>query len=169
MAAVILGIQVSFDAGKAAVFCDVPTEKIDKWSAEISAILQQNRLTPHQAARLAGRLNRGSSAVFQRSARVFLRLLYQNAAQDSSQLTSRLRAALRWWRRLLVRRPTRELSFQPRALPRLVLYTDATGSGQVAWVAVCGSLKLFARAMVPTRLRKWVCYRKHRRSGACLT
>ena len=54
----------------------------------------------------------------------------------------------------------RVVPLRPRPRSQALLYTDATGGGDVAWVLHWGSLKVYAQALVPRWLRRWVCNRK---------
>ena len=57
--------------------------------------------------------------------------------------------------------PVRVIPLAPRARQRVLLYTDATGGGNVAWVAETPWGRFFAAATVPQRLRRWVVRRKN--------
>ena len=158
--AVVLGVSVCFeDAAGVAIF-EIPAEKIEKWQANIAEILRQGSLSPASARKLAGKLNWGATVVFQRSARVFLVPIFQHACGSTSRVSNRLRRALAWWDRFLASQPSRRVPLAPRILDRLILYTDATGSGALAWVAVLGNLREYARAQVPPALRRWALPRK---------
>ena len=159
--AVVLGVLVSFeDSSETAVF-EVPADKSTKWRSEIASVLEHGILTPAAARKLAGKLSWGATVVFQRSARVFLMPIFRHACGSRSKITQRLRCALLWWDRFLATLPKRRVPLAPRILTRLILYTDATGSGTLAWVAVLGSERKFARSRVPGALRRWALPRKH--------
>ena len=131
-----------------------------KWQAHIAEILRPGSLSPASASKLAGKLSWGATVVFQRSARVFLVPIFQHACGSTSRVSNRLRRALTWWDRFLASQPVRRVPLAPRLLDRLILYTDATGSGGLAWVAILGNLREFARAQVPPALRRWALPRK---------
>ena len=42
----------------------------------------------------------------------------------------------------------------------MIVYTDATGRGQLAWTAILGDQRRFARTRAPKWLRDWVCPRQ---------
>ena len=98
--------------------------------------------------------------VFGRSARVYLAPLFHHSTCGRSRISRRLRRALEWWERFLKCTPKRAVPFNPQVLPKLVLYTDATGAGSLAWTLVIGERKEFARAWVPRWLRRWAKPRK---------
>ena len=54
----------------------------------------------------------------------------------------------------------RRVPLAPRILDRLILHADATGSGALAWVAILGNLREYARAQVAPALRRWALPRK---------
>jgi hypothetical protein len=72
----------------------------------------------------------------------------------------RLVRALEWWQRFLATNPRRSLPLEPSSKPRLVVYTDATGAGTLAWAAVLAGQKVFASARVPRWLNQWACFRR---------
>ena len=92
---------------------------------------------------------------------MYLRPLFSHACGSESKITQKLRCALVWWDRFLGTEPKRRVPLTPRTLERLILYTDATGSGSLAWVAILGNQREFARARVPGALRRWALPRKH--------
>jgi len=157
---VALGVHVSVDAAAKCLNFVVPSDKCAKWLEEISAVLHCQQLTPAHAQKLAGRLSWGSTAVFGKGARVYLAPLFRHSAGKSSRLPTRVRSALVWWQRFLHSQPCRAVPLSPVVKPRLVVYTDATGAGTLAWVAVLGGRRLFASAPAPGWLKRWACPRK---------
>ncbi len=147
---------------------------------EIVAILDRGWLPPSRAAKLAGKLSFGACAVFGRSARCFLVPLFAHAHQSRWVVSRRLRAALEWWARFLPCVPRRVVPLWP--VPhreRVILYTDATGSGRcgraatsagraqlsrgaprLAYVIDAPGMRVFAATAVPCGLRRWVLPRK---------
>ena len=54
-----------------------------------------------------------------------------------------------------------ELGLAPPKRGRSIIYSDATGAGDLAWVAKVGTTqKLWSAEVVPRRLRRWACKRK---------
>ena len=159
-AATVLGVSVSFSECFDEAIFEVPQDKCEQWTHDIMSVLEAGELSPTAAQKLAGKLSWGCTYIFNRSARVFLAPLFRQACGRARSLSGRVRRALEWWLRLLATRLVRRVPLQPRELPRLILYTDATGGASVAWVAVFASMRVFARAAIPRRLRDWVQPRK---------
>ncbi len=114
---------------------------------EIVAILDRGWLPPSRAAKLAGKLSFGACAVFGRSARCFLVPLFAHAHQSRWVVSRRLRAALEWWARFLPCVPRRVVPLWP--VPhreRVILYTDATGSGRCGRAATSGGSAALSRS-----------------------
>ena len=57
--------------------------------------------------------------------------------------------------------PVRIISLRTVQRERLVLYTDATGAGNLAWSADLRGERTYARAVVPRWLRRWACHRQN--------
>jgi hypothetical protein len=131
-----------------------------RWTKEIEQILASGQLSPAKASKLAGKLSWGACAVFGRGARVYLAAIFHHANGHSHQIQRRLRAALLWWLRYLASAPVRHIPLAPGQRSRLILYTDATGRGALAWVAQWNDRRQFAACKVPRWLRRWVLRRK---------
>jgi len=156
-----LGVDVECDEATDTLRFEIGQDRIQKWTAEINEILFSCWCSPSRASKLAGKLSWGASAVFGRGARVYLMPLFYHASGRSKVVSRRMMAALQWWLRYLEARPVRIVSLLQWQRPRLLLYTDATGSGNMAWVAEVGSHRLYSRTVVPTSLRKWARFRKN--------
>ena len=157
---VALGVRVSVDATTKCLNFVVPSDKCAKWLAEIAEVLRAQRLTPAHAQKLAGRLSWGATAVFGKGARVYLAPLFRHSAGRSTRISKRLCCALLWWQRFLNSQPSRAVPLSPSVKPRLVVYTDASGAGVLAWVAVLAGRKFFASVPVPGWLARWACPRQ---------
>ena len=157
---VALGVQVGMDTPSSCLRFEVPADKIQKWTEEITSVLRSGFLMPSAARKLAGRLSWGSSMVFGKGARVYLAPLYYHAGRKASCISYRLRASLSWWLRFLQNVPVRLLPILPVPRDVLTLYTDASGDGHLAWVASCGDLMEWSSIVVPARLQRWVRHRK---------
>jgi len=155
----------------------IPPEKAAKWQASIEDVLRAGHLTPADAAKLAGKLGWGASAVFGRGARVYLAPLFHWSTGRRTILTTRLKKTLEWWQRFLAATPQRNIPLRWRAKPRILVYSDATGGGRrrasrayfsfvysrgarLAWVIDDGCQRRYAAAEVPAALRRWVVRRK---------
>ena len=95
--------------------------------------------------------------MFGRGARVYLVPLYNHAKRGGGRLSRRLEAALVWWCRFLEAGPTSRVAYAPPERRRVILYTDATGGGRVAWTLDCGDgRREWAAAQTPRWLRRKV-------------
>ena len=117
-------------AQEQAMVFSIPPEKAAKWQASIEDVLRAGRLTPADAAKLAGKLGWGASAVFGRGARVYLAPLFHWSTGRRTILTTRLKRTLEWWQRFLAAAPQRNIPLRWRAKPRILVYSDATGGGR---------------------------------------
>ena len=106
----------------------IPPEKAAKWQASIEDVLRARHLTPADAAKLAGKLGWGASAVFGRGARVYLAPLFHWSTGQRTILTARLKRTLEWWQSFLAAQ--RSVPLRWRAKPRILVYSDATGGGR---------------------------------------
>ena len=106
-------------------------ERAAKWLALVQEALASGRLAPSKAAKLAGKLSWGASAVFGHGCRCFLAPLYHHAHQKQWELSRRAKAALRWWAEFLPKAPQCRIPLGPEApRPRVLVYSDATGGGR---------------------------------------
>ena len=115
---------------------------------------------PQEAGQLAGRLSWAASAVWGRAARCYLAPIYWHAHGSETRVSARLRRALVWWLEFLAAHPRRMVLLHAPERPRVLLYTDATGHGRMAWCICEYGEKRFAAVDAPTELRKWVVHRK---------
>ena len=69
--------------------------------------------------------------------------------------------ALRWWLQFLECVPQRLIHCaRPVARIRCVVYSDATGRGDVAWAICLPNARFWAASEVPAAVWRWACYRK---------
>ena len=93
-------------------------------------------------------------------ARVYLAPLFWHANQEGWTLSVRLQRVLGWWVRYLAAVPMRVVPLVPQPRQRVLIYTDATGKGALAWVAETPWGRYYAAAEVPAGLRKWAVRRR---------
>ena len=162
IAAPVLGVDVEVDQAAQCVHLAVGPAKLGQWKSQIRAILARGSLHPAEAKKLAGKLSWGASAVFGRAARVHLAPLYRQAAGTSSALQGRLARALRWWLRFLECVPRRTVPCS-RLSERLrcIVYSDATGHGNVAWAICLPAQRVFSAAEVPKAVWRWARFRRN--------
>ena len=158
--ACIQGVQVAFSVKDQAVRFSIGKEKADKWLGLVRDILRKGGVSPAAAGKLAGSLSWGASSVFGRGARVYLAPLYWHAHRRRWAISGRLRLALIWWVRYLAATPVRVIPVVRTWRERVVVYTDATGGGNVAWVIDAPWGRTWAAASVPRALRRWVLPRR---------
>ena len=91
-------------------------------------------------------------------ARVYIAPLYWHAQQRGWRVGMRTRRALEWWLRFLAAAPARLVPVIPCNRDRILLFTDAAGSGRLAWVAETPWGRFYSA--VEVTLRKWVLGRK---------
>ena len=126
----VVGRLASSVAQEQALAFSIPPEKVAKWRGSIEQVLQSGQLSPAGAAKLAGKLGWGASAVFGRGARVYLAPLFHWSTGRRTVLTTRLRRTLEWWLRFLAATPQRHVPLRWRAKQRVLVYSDATGGGR---------------------------------------
>ena len=101
-------------------------ERTQKLLKQIEEILRQMRLSPEEAAELAGRLQFAQAAFFGKVGRAYLHPMYRRIynRQPSIKLNNRLKKALEWWKRVL-----KNTEFQRKIplkeLRPVIVYTDA--------------------------------------------
>ena len=139
----------------------VGDERAARWVEEIGEVLRSERRTPGRARKLAGKLGWGACEVFGRGARVYLAPLFRHAESSSAQIPGRLRRALEWWCRYLSAVPVCGVPLAPRQRRRMLLYSDATGRGRLAWVAEWGSERRWASTSAPSWLHRWALRRRN--------
>ena len=133
----ILGILVTI--GDNSINLKPDPAKAQKWKGEIDAALKGNELTPGEAQKLAGRLNFATSTLFGKVGKAHLRPIYHraHAAQrkhHSSRLYPSLKKCLKWWKKLLnLPNLNVDINFEQQARPIKLLYTDATGHGNLGF------------------------------------
>ena len=158
---VILGLRVDIDDAEQSMSLGIEESKLKQWLVMIETILGTRKLSPAMSRTLAGKLSWGASNVFGRGARVYLAPLFHHAAGSSWQVPSRLLASLQWWMGFLRANPQRVVPLAPPQRCRSIVYSDATGDGNVAWVAqIGGRIRQWSATSIPSSLRKWVCHRK---------
>ena len=137
--------------------------KAEVWISEFQKALNDDHLPPALAAKFCGRIAFLNSTVFNRIGRALLRPLIWRQLQRFGQttLTKRLRASLTWFIAVLKMNPRREIPYTPSPRhDRVILYSDADGSGGLAAVAIRRDTKIFMRGTVPRNLRKRLRRRK---------
>ncbi len=135
----ILGVQVTVDGPDDDIQAHLRCEpaKVAVWLKTIEDSLANNVLTSRDAARLAGRLNFAAGTCFGRSGRGFIRPIYARQyshVHNDSTLTDDLRHSLHWWHAFLTTQDLHRLiHLNSPQRPVLLVYTDATGSGDLGF------------------------------------
>ena len=157
----VLGVEFAIDKRAQCIRISIPPAKIGNWQQEIRNCLARNCLQPDEARKLAGKLNWGSSAAFGRAGRVHLAPLFRHASGSTSKMSGRVERALRWWLQFLECVPQRLIHCARLvARTRCIVYSDATGHGDVAWAICLPSARFWAASVVPAAVWRWACYRK---------
>ncbi|CAE7409333.1 DNA (cytosine-5)-methyltransferase 3A [Symbiodinium microadriaticum] len=95
--------------------------------ADIQVMLDQDQCTAAEAAKLRGRLTWAACGMFGRCGRAGQAALVQRQYRDSdAKLSDELRASLRFFQSLVQVVEPRTVFLGPRALPPLIVYTDAS-------------------------------------------
>ena len=164
----ILGILVAI--GQEGINLRPDPEKAKKWIGELNAALLGDELTTGEARKLVGRLNFATSTLFGKVGKAHLRPIYHRAYANtskqaqphSSRLYPSLRKSLKWWRRLLSM-PTLnvDINFHQQARPIRILYTDATGHGNLGFAIYDKDTKnlKWGASVTP----QWLCARLQKR------
>ena len=102
--------------------------------------------------KIAGRLQWSAQQVFGRVGRVYLTPLYKHAhgyalylcelyrkravlvRRSSHFISGRVRRALQWWLQYLQKIPSRVVPLLAEEKPRVLIWSDATGKGRLAYV-----------------------------------
>ena len=157
----ILGVEVSFCDDAQEIEFQIGPDKLELWSGQIRTALTHGVLQPAEAQKLAHRLSWGACAVFGKGARVPLAAIFHHGNGSRHALSSRVRLSLQWWLRFLETKPRRVIPVRQPARQKCILYSDAAGSGRMAWVCHSSDFKSFATASVPNRALQWVHFRKN--------
>ena len=135
---VLLGIAIQI--AKLPFVASLMEERRMQLVTSIRWAITANRLTPAEAATLAGRMNFAETGIFGRVGRVPLRAVYarQHAERDAQNLSYRvtrlLGAALQALLALLERPPPRSIPHPASPRPVATLYTDGEGKGYIGAV-----------------------------------
>ena len=139
----ILGVQIKVRPHSVVLAPD--PLKAAKWIRDLQEALATNSLPPSQAAKMAGRLNFAASSVFGKLGSAHLRPLYarlhhSGRSAPGSPLNPEITASLVFWIDLLHMPHFRRILELPHCkTPAKVLYTDATGHGDLGFVLYEGS------------------------------
>ena len=87
---------------------------------------------------------------------MYLAPLFWHANQERWAISPTLRCALLWWGRYLAAAPVRLVPVVPGPRERVILYTDATGGGALAWVADTPWGRWYAAVEAPAALGEWL-------------
>ena len=139
----ILGIMV--DLSRNGFKCRPTQQKAHAWQASLQeglahllialglrascqAALDNNRLRPGDASKLAGKLSWGGANMFRKLGRAMLRPIFDQKTRRDGQLNPELRGALQWWIEVLQRRLAERRSWESSGQQPIHLFCDASGS-----------------------------------------
>ncbi|KAF4647368.1 hypothetical protein FOL46_004362, partial [Perkinsus olseni] len=106
---------------------DLDPNRKDALLTEIHNTLQEGIMSPAQASSLAGKLNFASSAMFGKSGRSYLRVLYNwhyNTRTQAFKPHHQVARALQWFQWAITECPRRTIALGQARKP-FILYTDA--------------------------------------------
>lgn len=93
--------------------------------------------------------------------RAYIAPLYKHAERTSSDLPLRVRCALEWWQQYLHARPKRAVKIKWERRQRVLVYSDATGKGELCYVIVGpDGTREWAAARAPRSLKRFLLGRK---------
>ena len=109
-------------------------DKAERWLRELNETIETGYWTGEEAGKWAGRLQWGTSLVWGRAGRAYLRPLYWHRESGAAHgpLTRRHLACLRWWQRLLQEKQSRDFPWddsEESGPADLLVFTDAEGDG----------------------------------------
>ena len=116
-------------------------DKVPKWLQCIETAISDQTLSPGDASKLAGRLAWGGSRLFHRIGRAMLRPIFDQVSRYDGKFNPELKAALRWWRDVLLLGTAELRPWWRAAKATAHLFTDASGAkrqlGAVLYVDGC--------------------------------
>ena len=158
----ILGIEVAMlpaADSSAAMWMRPDAKKLIFWADQVQAALDAGSLTMREAAKLAGRLSFGVSAVWGEAARRRLRSLFRRSVFGRPKISDQLRRDLTW-RSPFLRHPIqRPRPLRPLSLDMAAVYTDAGGLGAVA---ITSTTESWCSARAPESVLRRLAPRRHR-------
>ena len=135
-------------------------EKRIKWPLDIEWHLENNHMSPREAACLAGRLAFACTFPFRRLGRAMVRPIFarQYSTSRNCTLARMLRSALACWKTALAETVCETYFVNPPSAFNCDLFCDASGvnGGYLAAVLVIGSLAFYVHAPVPSEWRDWI-------------
>ena len=89
-----------------------------------------------------------------------------HARRRCSAISEKLRRSLLWIRQYLGNVPRRVVPLRPKARERVIMYTDATGGGVLAYcILLPDGRKIYSSCRAPRRMRRWL--RPRKTSAVC--
>ena len=143
----LLGATIS--PRKDEVIVQADQERIDSLLESIQTILDENRLTSGDAAKLRGRLSFMCSLAYGRIGRGAMGELMarQYSKNKDTSLGPWLKDDLIWWKAILPRLPPRAMSLGDTV--KCCVYTDAQGHGQLGAYVALGSKAWYVSTVAP--------------------
>jgi hypothetical protein len=123
---VILGVQVC--PHEPGIQLRPSDDKRTKWLRSIHDALDQKKLPPGAASKLAGQLAWGASKLFRRLGRAMLRPIIDQQTRYDGKLGSELRRALEWWIQVLVFGVSETIPWGDREREVAHLFCDAAST-----------------------------------------
>ena len=156
---VVLGIELKIEENwvrgdrRLFVRARVDPQKSVIWQQQLRQILESGSITQRIAEKIAGRLNFAACSIAGQSGSARINELYKVAFGSKRQVTidHRLKADLDWWLSFLTKNQSlryRILGPRPR---KVILYTDADGSGGIGSTLITDDIKLFLRGKLDRR------------------
>ena len=107
--------------------CQPSADKVCRWLAIIDDVLEESKLPPSDAGKLAGKLAWGCSHMFRRFGRAMLRPIFDQNSRRDGRIDAQLGRALLWWRTVLESDLVEVKEWQPAQTSPVHLFCDASG------------------------------------------
>ncbi len=154
----ILGVELRL--AKKGFQCRPAIHKIKKWLKVIERALQDDRLLPGDASKLAGRLAWGCSRLFRKLGRAMLRPIFNQKCRRDGKFSAELKRALLWWKAVLTQGLAETREWATADTEPLQLFCDARGQPPVlAAVMVSEQGKFYTYMDAPASI---LCHFKRR-------
>ena len=151
----LLGLQINM--GPLVSDWNLSADKARDWSNDIRRFVEEDRLTPGEASKLAGKLQFLNSHIFGRVGRALIRPIIWRQIQQigSHKLTHRLRASLEWFDRALREQWSRQVPYVRDVYEKMAIaYSGAESTGCIASVVVVGGRVFYAHARIPNSIKR---------------
>ena len=143
--------QVDIKMSEKGFKCKPAKRKVRKWMRCIKKALDERKLLPGGASKLAGRLAWAGSHLFKRLGRAMLRPSYDQKARRDGTLTAELERALEWWLEVLSCRLAERSDWDVCEQQAVHLFCDASSSPLYLGAVLVADGKCWCTHQVPSQ------------------